>query len=245
MIEAKKDIMMILKKTVLFILLSFFISYVCSADTNTVQLWQKLEHSIRDAKIPKIEAKKEIQELSEKFRQHLSILDFESASFDKWIFPLAGYDHGAIDKKGFIIKGYNFFDGNKHGGHPAYDIYIKDKNQDMLDDKTKKPVETRSISSGMVISINTGWKRKSGLRGGNYIYIYDDISNYIFYYAHLNNIFVKTGQLVKAGDIIATLGRSGKNAFPRRSPTHLHLMVLDAKTMQPVDILKRLEKLNN
>jgi len=240
-LREKTDNMMILKKTVLSFLLLLIFSPFCFADTNTVQLWQNLERNVRDGKIPKDIAKKEILELNSQLKQHLNILDLEPASFNEWFSPVSSNDIQAIEKKGFIEKGYNFFDGNKHGGHPAYDIFIRDKNFDMLDDKTKKPVQIKSISSGIIVSVNTGWKRNSKIRGGNYLYIYDDVSNYIFYYAHLNKIFCRAGQLVKAGDVIGTMGRSGKNAYPRRSPTHLHLMVLDAQTMQPVNILKRLK----
>ena len=34
------------------------------------------------------------------------------------------------------------------------------------------------------------------------------------------------GDIVKSGDIIATVGRTGLNAYKKRSPTHLHMMQL-------------------
>jgi len=40
---------------------------------------------------------------------------------------------------------------------------------------------------------------------------------------------------VAGGQVIATLGRTGTNAYPERSPTHLHLMLLRARDMTPVN----------
>jgi hypothetical protein len=40
---------------------------------------------------------------------------------------------------------------------------------------------------------------------------------------------------VHGGAVIGTLGRTGTNAFPPRSPTHLHFMLLRAADMAPVD----------
>jgi hypothetical protein len=40
---------------------------------------------------------------------------------------------------------------------------------------------------------------------------------------------------VAGGQLIATLGRTGTNAYPERSPTHLHLMLLRTMDMTPVN----------
>ena len=58
-------------------------------------------------------------------------------------FPIAGYNAlniGGENGNGYIASGYDYFDGNKHGGHPAQDIFIHDSNQDCKDDLTQKPV---------------------------------------------------------------------------------------------------------
>jgi hypothetical protein len=47
---------------------------------------------------------------------------------------------------------------------------------------------------------------------------------------------------VAGSQAIATLGRTGTNAFLDRSPTHLHLMLLHAKDMTPVDPYPWLKK---
>jgi len=47
---------------------------------------------------------------------------------------------------------------------------------------------------------------------------------------------VEPGANVQGGGRIATLGRTGTNAYRSRSPTHLHLMLLRANDMTPVDL---------
>jgi len=152
-------------------------------------------------------------------------------SEDRLTFPLRGYGPTAIggkDGSGYQPKGYDFFDGNRHKGHPAHDIFIRDKNQDSLDDGTGKPVEAISVCSGMVVSVNLNWEPSSPIRGGNYTWIYDPIKSRYYYYAHLNEIFVKVGDIVSRDDKLGTVGRTGVKAYPKRSPTHLHFQVLQS-----------------
>ncbi len=143
----------------------------------------------------------------------------------KWVFPVKGYTIKDAEPW-YVGSNYDFFDGNTHKGHPATDIFINDKNLDTQDDETTRPARILSVSAGVVVSVNKGWKKGSGIRGGNYIWIYDPGSRGLFYYAHLKQIFVKPGEIVGPGYIIAALGRTGKNAAAERSPTHLHIMYL-------------------
>ena len=155
------------------------------------------------------------------------------------VFPVAGYDWGAIDKgrkHGFIPGGYDFFSGNRHGGHPAYDIFIRDRNQDSRDDRTGKPVDVLSMTGGIVVALEKGWQQESGLRGGKYLWIYDPANSQLIYYAHNEELFVGLGDIVKPGDLLATVGRSGLNAAKKRSQTHLHFSVLSIRNGRPVPI---------
>ena len=152
------------------------------------------------------------------------------------IFPIAGYGPKSIGGRngnGYIASGYDYFDGNKHGGHPAHDIFVLDKNQDDLEDTTNKPIKVLSASGGIVVACAPNWDVKSDLRGGKYIFIYDPPSNGLFYYAHNREIFVTPGKIVKPGDEIAAVGRSGKSAYEKRSPTHLHFMYFVIKDGYP------------
>jgi murein DD-endopeptidase MepM/ murein hydrolase activator NlpD len=152
-----------------------------------------------------------------------------------WVFPLQGYNYSAIggsNGNGYSDKGYRYLDGNKHLAHPAHDIFIRDKNQDCIDDKTGKPVNVLAVDDGFVIACTNDWDPAGNLRGGKYIWIYHpyglpgDKSPYRFgsitYYAHNRAIFVKPGDWVKEGQKIAEVGRTGFSAYKKRSPTHLH-----------------------
>jgi hypothetical protein len=154
-----------------------------------------------------------------------------------WVFPLARYNYqatGGSGGNGYIGKGYNYFDGNKHGGHPAHDIFIDDRNQDCIDDKTHLPVKVLAVADGIVIACCNTWETSSKMRGGKYIWIYHPQLNLITYYAHNESIFVKPGDKVKAGQQIALVGRTGYNAYKKRSPTHLHFSSFHIVDGKPV-----------
>jgi len=142
---------------------------------------------------------------------------------------------------GFIAKGYDWFEGNYYKGHPAYDVFVHDKNQDCLDDKTKRPLEVYAAANSIVLSIYSEWKPGSSIRGGNYVYLYNPERRLLFYYAHLDKIFVNVEDFVKKGQLIAYLGRTGRYAFEKRSPTHLHFSVFrydeNKKNFIPIDWL--------
>jgi len=184
---------------------------------------------VRDNKIDKVQAIKKLQNIFPELQTAYDRLKPNEAKKDKWIFPVEGYSSKAIGGtrgEGYIPTGYNYFEGNKHGGHAAQDIFIYDKNQDCKDDKTGKFVNVRSVTNGIVVALEQDWDSASLLRGGKYIFIYNPCDNALFYYAHNNEVFVNVGQILNAGDTIATIGRTGLNAFKKKSPTHLHFMKL-------------------
>ncbi|RNC69017.1 MAG: M23 family metallopeptidase [Desulfuromonadales bacterium] len=187
--------------------------------------WNLLEKEIRDGRIDRASAGTRIARL------HRLLLDTYStapATTSK-VFPVAGYDYRAIGgRRGndYHPAGYSFYQGNRHGGHPAHDIFVRDRNQDSLDDADGKPVTIVSFTDGIVIAVNSDWNYPSPIRGGKYVWIFNPAEERYSYYAHLSSVTVTPGQIVSAGEPIGTLGRSGKNAYPRRSPTHLHFMTL-------------------
>ena len=191
--------------------------------------FNELNTKIRDGAIDKKTAAATVKELLSKIKPLYYSKGGKNFAKAEWIFPLQVYTAKAIggtNGNGYIASRYNYFDGNKHSGHPAYDIFIHDKNQDGIDDVTKKPVNVVSVTGGLVIAIENTWDSTSQLRGGKYILIYDPSTGIFTYYAHNNILLVNLGDLVKPGDIIATVGRTGYNAFKKRSPTHLHVMQL-------------------
>jgi murein DD-endopeptidase MepM/ murein hydrolase activator NlpD len=197
------------------------------SQNNRPQEWHLLYLKIRDSKISKEEALTKLKSLEPLLKNH-NIKTSNRKSEGRLAFPLKGYGPGAIGGKGgsgYRPEGYDFFDGNRHKGHPGHDIFIRDKNQDSLDDVNGSPIEVISVSSGIVVSVNLNWESSSPIRGGNYIWVYDPIKSQYYYYAHLNEIFVSVGQNVSKANRLGTLGRTGVNAYLNRSPTHLHFVV--------------------
>lgn len=189
-----------------------------------------LNNKIRDGKIESSFALQEIRNQIPKIKAAYFNAGGKIWKKNTWIFPVQYYNAtsiGGSNGSGYISNGYNFFAGNKHGGHPAHDIFIQDRNQDSKDEKTNKYVNVLSFSGGVVVATETIWNIDSKLRGGKYIWIFDPSSNSLFYYAHCNNVLVICGQIITPGQIIATVGRTGLNAYKQRSPTHLHFSRLE------------------
>lgn len=194
---------------------------------------------IRDGRISKSAARSGLPLRLAEIRAEYYRQGGRDYSSEKWVFPVAGYDVRAIDKgrsHGFVSSGYDYFSGNRHGGHPAYDIFIRDRNQDSRDDRSGTAASVLSMTGGIVVAFEKEWRQGSGLRGGKYLWVYDPANNLLLYYAHNEKLFVEPGTIVKPGDLLATVGRSGLNAAKRRSPTHLHFSVLHLKNGQPVPI---------
>ncbi|HQV85221.1 MAG TPA: M23 family metallopeptidase [Chitinophagaceae bacterium] len=185
---------------------------------------------IRDGKLDKDSSLPKFKDLLNEIKEQYNEQAITRYNSDKWVFPLKDYTTdisiGNSKDEGYIPGRYNFFDGNDHKGHAALDIFIADSNQDCADDRTKKQVDVLSMTGGVVLAAEMNWDTASALRGGKYIWIYDPLNKLLLYYAHNNTVIIKPGQIVKPGEKIATCGRTGLNAFKKRSPTHLHLMIL-------------------
>ncbi len=214
--------------------------------------WENYEVKVRDGLIDKSSAKAELPGVVNAIREVCAEYDFIEKQ--SWVFPLQGYSLKSIAPKGSDfqpdivygvspIKGYNFFDGNRHGGHPAHDIFIKDKDQNDLDDQTRQPVEALAMVDSIVLSTFITWQKGSKLRGGNYIWLYNPKLDQFFYYAHLDKVLVASGDFVKAGTVIGTVGRTGLLANKKSSPTHVHLMVLkyENRILKPFEYYQELK----
>jgi peptidoglycan LD-endopeptidase LytH len=75
-----------------------------------------------------------------------------------------------------------------------------------------------------VLAVADGWvqKARNTPTGGLVIWLTDGTSALTYYYAHLDEIHVRAGAHVRAGDVIGTVGNSG-NA--RGASPHLHFAV--------------------
>lgn len=203
--------------------------------------WNVLQREVRDGTIGRDEAVKKIVEMDGRLREAFS----GNIVREPFRFPVKGYGPeiiGGSGGSGFRPEGYDFYDGNRHGGHPAHDLFIPDAEGKGLDSSTGKPAEIVSFTGGVVIAVNPSWEYPSTVRGGIYIWVYNPADDHYYYYAHLAKALVAPGDVVKAGDTIALLGRTGKNAWPKRSATHIHFMCLsfDGGRMTPVNTYREL-----
>jgi murein DD-endopeptidase MepM/ murein hydrolase activator NlpD len=220
-----------------FIFAPAFLSPASSQAPPSQADWQVFERKVRDGAISYQEGEKAIAEWAERLERWFPQARFRKNTF----FPLKGYsmkDVGGKNGDGYRPEGYHFLDGNRHRGHPAQDIFVKDQNQDGIDDLTAKPVEVLALAEGIVLSSFSDWKKTDHsleIRGGNYVWICHPALRVLSYYAHLEKVFVRTGDRVQGGETVATLGRSGKNAWLPRSPTHIHLMILSFEDMNPLN----------
>lgn len=218
----------------LFFFAIFLPFLVCGQSLFTLcKQFDTLYTQVRDLSIDTVIAKKEFEHIIQKIKTE----SIHIQKVKEWVFPLQGYTPkyiGGKNGEGYIPQGYNFFTGNNHKAHPAHDIFIYDFNQDCIDDKTKKHVNVLSVKEGVVIACTKNWDTTSTLRGGIYVWVYCPSEEVLFYYAHLNSVFVDTGDIVQAGQILGTVGRTGLNAYKKRSPTHLHFSMFSVKNNLPV-----------
>ncbi|AYL97343.1 M23 family metallopeptidase [Mucilaginibacter celer] len=213
------------KTILLFSFLLISTVALAQSDTSIFTKFNNFNNSVLNGGIKKAEAKKQFEEIMSYINSKEIVRSEVVTNKGQWVFPLKGYKSsaiGGIHGNGYFDKGYRFLDGNKHGAHPAHDIFITDRNQDCIDDRTQKTVDVIAVDEGWVISCTNKWEPTSDMRGGKFIWIYHPASKVFTYYAHNNHIFVKPGDHVKQGQKIAEVGRTGYNAYKKRSPTHLH-----------------------
>ena len=108
--------------------------------------------------------------------------------------------------------------------HPFYKTMIMHQGLDIISIVGTKVIAT---ADGTVQSV-----ARSDVQMGNYIEIYNS-AGYITRYMHLSDMYVRRGQKVKRGDIIALVGMTGQSFAP-----HLHYEVeYNGKIMNPVDYM--------
>lgn len=211
-----------LKRGLLLLLLLGNLSTPATA--GVCEEWNQLFSQIRDFNIAKEEAKAAFAPIHQRLQDFYGQKGIGGA---ERVYPVVGYDSKWGEKgAAYRPRGYQFFSGNRQGIHPSLDLFILDRNQDSLDDRNQKAVPIVAYSGGVVVGVNTEWEFPSSQRGGNYVWLFDPATNRYSYYAHLAQVQVELGQIVPAGAQLGLLGRTGLNAYKRRSPTHLHLSVL-------------------
>jgi hypothetical protein len=192
--------------------------------------FHQIQIDIRDCVITPDSAKRAFGAVMKDIRKEFKRDTCRVIDSSYFIYPVKNYlprESIGGKGKGYRDEGFDLFDMKVKGSHPAHDLFVRDKDQDNLDDRTWKAVDVMAFTSGLVLATEINWKYDSDYRGGNWIWIYDPCLDGLFYYAHNNIVEVQPGQWVNAGDKISEMGRSGYNAYQKRSPTHLHLMYLE------------------
>jgi murein DD-endopeptidase MepM/ murein hydrolase activator NlpD len=135
---------------------------------------------------------------------------------DEWAWPLA--------VPGRLLD--NFFNPRENGAHEALDVFVREGTQ------------VRSPVSGVVVAAGDHWRggysrsrdfwyEGDGLsrRAGNGVIVFEPATGAYIYMVHLQpGVLVRTGDLVRRGQAIGRVGRTGNASYPGRG-RHLHLAV--------------------
>jgi murein DD-endopeptidase MepM/ murein hydrolase activator NlpD len=100
--------------------------------------------------------------------------------------------------------------------------------EDALDLFTEEGSPIYSISGGIVVLAENGWRMgdkmsTSSMRGGNTIIIFNPQEESFYRYAHLQKTIIEAGTILPSGTRIGTVGHTGINASKRGHGGHLHL----------------------
>ncbi len=225
---------MIKKILLSLILIIFFESAVSSQGTSVFQRWHKTDELIRDRKIDEDFAIDSI-----KIYVKLAVKEFKTTGTlttkrSGWLFPMSGWTSVTYRAGGkdYRDDGFDYFQGGEFKGHPAHDIFILDKDSNGVEDSTGKKVYAVSMVNGIVISKYSKWFKGDYLRSGNYVKLFDPETEAIFYYSHLDSVFVEVGQIVVSGEPIGYVGRTGRKAI--RGRTHVHIAYYKIEDGEPI-----------
>ena len=229
-------------KIISSIIILFFICNSSFSQQSIYQRWYKTDNLIRDVNIDVDDAIDSIKLYVKLAQKELKQSGFVTTKKDDWIYPITGWTWNSYRQNGkdYRDSTFDYFQGGEYHGHPAHDIFILDNDSNGVEDSTGEKVKAVSMVNGVVISVYNKWKAGNLLRSGNYVKIFDPETNAIFYYSHLDTVFVKPGDMVKAGDAVAFVGRTGRKAF--RGKTHLHIAYYKISNgyPKPVDIIQDL-----
>ncbi len=174
--------------------------------------------------------------------QYCKTVDMPFTERKDWVFPMSGYTKTSYrsDGKDYKDEKFDYFQGGNSHGHPAHDIFILDSDSNIIEDATGNKVDASAMVSGVIINIKNDWIPSDMGRGGNFVKLFDPVSEAIFYYSHLDSVSVSPGQIVRAGEKIGVVGRTGRKAF--RGKTHIHIAYYKIVNgyPKPVDILQDL-----
>lgn len=235
-----------MKKNLLILILSFIIiqTVTISQELTVFERWHKTDLLIRDRKIDENDAMDSIALFVKLGVQEFKTKGVPGTTRNNWVFPMFGFTWTGYrtDGKDYKDEDFDYFQGGEFHGHPAHDIFILDKDTNCVEDSTGKEVYATAMVTGIVLSKYDTWFRADYLRSGNYVKLFDPESKAIFYYSHLDSVFVNVGQLVKAGEPIGYVGRTGRKAIKGKTHIHIAYYKIDDGHPIPEDIIEDLYK---
>jgi hypothetical protein len=215
-----------------------------SQDTSHIYRWHNVDMLIRDRKIDKSDAIDSIAKFVPLAKKYFKSSGLTVTQRTDWVFPLSEFSEISYRTNGNDYKeaGFDYFQGGESKGHPAHDIFILDKDSNAIEDLTGNYVDAAAMVNGVVISLHLGWKKGDFFRSGNYVKLFDPQSEAIFYYSHLDSVFVNVGQIVKAGEPIGYVGRTGRKAIHGKTHLHIAYYKIEDGYPEPEDIIQDLYK---
>ncbi len=117
----------------------------------------------------------------------------------------------------------SFYGDSRDGGkrrHEGIDIFAK------------KGTPVVAPTTGYITRVGTG------KLGGRVVWMQDTKRGHSYYFAHLDEQFVRAGTVIQKGDTLGTVGNTG-NA--RHTPSHLHFGIYQHGSLDPVHFVKTLE----
>jgi hypothetical protein len=230
-----------------FIIFLIFSFNITAQDNSVIFRWNNIDTLIRDNKIDKDDAIDSIEKFVHDAVNFYKKKGVIFTNRENWVFPMSGFTKTSYRDNGYDYRDedFDYFQGAEFHGHPAHDIFILDNDKNSLEDSTGGYVNAIAMVSGVIITSYSRWKPGDFMRAGNYINLFDPRSEAIFYYSHLDSVFVKTGDIVKAGDVIGFVGRTGRKALFGKTHIHISYYKIIDGYPQPVDIIGDLYKAEN
>lgn len=206
--------------------------------------WHATDQLIRDRKIDEDDAMDSIRLYVKLGKQEFKTRDVRGTKRSDWVFPMSGWTSVSYRSGGKDYKDdrFDYFQGGEFKGHPANDIFILDENKDVIEDSAGTKINATAMVTGIVISTYNKWFKQDYLRSGNYVKLFDPESEAIFYYSHLDTVFVTPGQLVIAGEPLGYVGRTGRKAINGRTHIHIAYYRIDDGHPIPEEIINDLYK---
>lgn len=217
-------------------------NFLFSQEQSIFMRWDKTDQLIRDRKIDADDARDSIALYVPLAVKEFNSKKIQGTARQDWVFPMSGwttvtYRAGGKDYKD---EAFDYFQGGEFRGHPAHDIFISDKDSNGVEDSTGQKVFADAMVTGIVLSKYSGWFKGDYFRSGNYVKLFDPVSEGIFYYSHLDSVFVEPGQVVKAGEPIGYVGRTGRKAIKGKTHIHIAYYKIEEGHPEPEDIIKDL-----